>query len=328
MKDMAAIIFRRLVTAIPFLFFLSMITFFLMHLVPGNYFDMLRMNPQISEATIKQYEKLYHLDQPLIVQYVMWLKNLFHLDFGYSFAYRRPVLEILSSRLLNTLLLTVSAFLLSWILAVVTGLLAGLRSGRTFDRVFKVIAYFGLSIPNFFLCLILLYAASRAGGLPLGGMKSADYDSLSLPAKCWDLMRHMAIPVFVLSLSSFAYLFRLMRAQTLEIKDKEFVLFLRASGISESKIIFKHIARNAINPLISLFGMELPALFSGAALVEIFTQWPGLGQIMLQAVRTQDLFLVLGNMVIIGVLLIMGNLLADVLLMMSDPRIRLEGVRE
>lgn len=328
MKNLIGIIFRRLVTAIPFLLFLSMITFFLMHLVPGNYFDSLRLNPQIAEATIKQYERLYHLDRPVFVQYVMWLKNLCHLDFGYSFAYRRPVFEILASRLVNTLLLTGTSFLLSWIFAVIAGLLAGLRSDRFFDRLARVIAYFGLSIPNFFLCLILLYAASRGGGLPLGGMKSADYDSLSFWGKALDLVRHMIIPVFVLSLGSFAYLFRLMRSQTLEIKDKEFVLFLRASGISERKIIFKHIARNAINPLISLFGMELPALFSGAALVEIFTQWPGLGQIMLQAVRTQDLFLVLGNMVMIGVLLILGNLAADVLLMMTDPRIRLEGIRE
>ncbi|MBI3313468.1 MAG: ABC transporter permease [Candidatus Omnitrophica bacterium] len=328
MKNLGPIILRRFLTAIPFLFFLSMITFFLMHFVPGNYFDALRMNPQISEATIKQYEKLYHLDQPLWIQYLLWIKNLCRLDFGYSFAYRRPVFELLTSRLAATLLLTGTSFLLSWFLAVAAGLWAGLKSDGFFDRMGKVIAYFGLSIPNFFLCLILLYSASRWGGLPLGGMRSVEYDSFSWFGKIMDLIRHMAIPVFVLTLGSFAYLFRLMRAQTREIRDKDFVLFLHASRIPENRIIFRHIARNAINPMISLFGMELPALFSGAALVEIFTQWPGLGQMMLQAVRTQDLFLVLGNIVMIGVLLIAGNLLADVLLMAMDPRIRLEGARE
>lgn len=319
------IIFRRILTGIPLLIFLSMITFFLMHLVPGNYFDALRLNPEISETTIRRYEAMYHLDQPLPVQYLIWLKNLLHFDFGYSFAYRQPVLEVLGSRLWNTFLLSSVSFAIAWLAAVALGLWAGMRPFGFLDRVSRCVAYFGLSMPNFFLCLILLWAASATGVFPLGGMRSVSFESFPWWQKILDVGHHMVLPVLVLSLSSFAYLFRLMRAQTIDVKDRDFVLFLRSLRLSEKTIVFKHIGRNAINPLVTLFGLELPALFSGAALVEIFTGWPGLGQMMLQAVRTQDLFLVLGNMMMIGVLLIVGNLAADLFLVAVDPRIRMQG---
>jgi len=133
----------------------------------------------------------------------------------------------------------------------------------------------------------------------------------------------MIIPVFVLTLSSFAYLFRLMRAQTRQVSRQDFVFFLHARHIPTGKIVYKHIGRNAINPMLSLFGLELPALFSGAALVEIFTGWPGLGSMMLAAVRAQDLFLVLGNMLMIAFLLVAGNLIADIMIVAADPRVRL-----
>ncbi|MDP3919923.1 MAG: ABC transporter permease [Candidatus Omnitrophota bacterium] len=320
---MMRFLLKRFVGVLPVLFFLPLITFVVMHFVPGNYFDSLRLNPQISPETIARYEAMYHLDQPVLVQFFYWLKHICTLDFGYSFAYKQPVLDLLLSRLGNTFLLTGAAFLLAWLAAVPAGLLAAFYRDGFCDRLFRLVAYLGLAIPNFFLCLVLLYLASRWGPLPLGGMRSVGHADLSAVGKVWDIMRHMAIPVFVLSLSSFAYLFRLMRSQTLEVVSKDFVFYLRASRVSEAKILFKHIGRNAINPLVTLFGLELPALFSGAALVEIFTGWPGLGQVMLQAVRTQDLFLVLGNMVMIAVILVIGNLLADILLAVMDPRIRL-----
>lgn len=323
--NLASYIFRRLLAVLPLLLFLPLLTLLLMHLVPGNYFDSIRLNPQISPDLVKQYERLYHLDEPVLVQYFYWLRNLARLDLGYSFAYRQPVMDILGSRLWNTFLLSGVSFFIAWAFAVVLGLLAGLYKHSLFDRLLKSIAYIGLSLPNFFLCLILLAVAARWGHLPLGGMKSVYHETLPFWGRVADVARHMIVPVSVLSLASFAYLFRLMRSQTVETRARDFVLHLRARRIPEWKIIFKHIARNAINPMISLFGMELPALFSGAALVEIFTGWPGLGQVMLQAVRMQDMFLVLGNMTMIAFLLVAGNLAADVLLAMTDPRIRLAG---
>ncbi len=313
---------RRLVSSLSLFLFLPLLTFAAMQFLPGNYFDSMRLDPQISKETVAQYEKLYHLNEPFWKQYTLWLKNLMRLDFGYSFAYKQPVSGLLFSRLGNTLLLTVSSFLLAWFFAVIFGLLAGLRPRRFLDRVCGFISYTGLSIPGFFLCLLFLYGALEWTDLPLGGMKSVDYDGFTWKEKVIDLLRHMAIPVASLALVSFAHLFRIMRSQTMEIKDRDFIFFLRACRVPKHRIIFKHLARNAMNPLISLLGLELPMLFSGAALVEIFTGWPGLGQMMLQAVRSQDLYLVLGNMVMIAALLTVGNILADLLLAFSDPRIR------
>src|SRR3989338_5165055 len=149
---------------------------------------------------------------------------------------------------------------------------------------------------------------------------------MSWPLKCLDVGRHMVIPVTVIALHSWGYLFRVMRAQVSEIVESDFVLLFRAYQVSPHNIAFKHVARNALNPMISVFGLELPSLFSGVALVEIVVGWPGLGQIMLQAVRSQDIFLVLGNMVMMALLLVAGNLLADILLGLADPRIRMGSV--
>jgi len=314
---------KRLGSTLPLLFLIPLLTFWLMNLVPGNYFDQYRMNPQISEETIQKYEELYHLDKPVLVQYVYWLRQLFQLDFGYSFAYKQPVLDVLGSRLGNTILLSGASFLWAWLLAIFLGLLASRNEKSTLNRMTGSLAYVALSIPSFLLCLLLLHLASRVGFLPLGGMRSVDHETLSWFQKMVDIGKHLLIPSFVLGLGIFAYLFRLMRSQAKEVLGKEFVVYLRSWRLSENSIFYKHVGRNAMNPLVTMLGLELPSLVSGAALVEIFTGWPGLGQVMLQAVRTQDLFLVLGNLVMVSILLVLGNFLSDLLLVVVDPRIRM-----
>jgi len=314
---------KRLGSTLPLLFLIPLLTFWLMNLVPGNYFDQYRMNPQISEETIQKYEELYHLDKPVLVQYVYWLRQLFQLDFGYSFAYKQPVLDVLGSRLGNTILLSGASFLWAWLLAIFLGLLASRNEKSTLNRMTGSLAYVALSIPSFLLCLLLLHLASRVGFFPLGGMRSVDHATLSWFQKMVDIGKHLLIPSFVLGLGIFAYLFRLMRSQAREVLGKEFVVYLRSWRLSENSIFYKHVGRNAMNPLVTMLGLELPSLVSGAALVEIFTGWPGLGQVMLQAVRTQDLFLVLGNLVMVSILLVLGNFLSDLLLVVVDPRIRM-----
>lgn len=318
---------KRILSSLLLLVFLPLLTFWLMHLVPGNYFDQLRFNPQISQSTVEYYEKLYHLQEPIHAQYAAWLKQLCRFDLGYSFAFQQPVFKILASRLGNTILLTGVSLLWAWSFAVFLGLLAARYPRSILNGFLKWVAFAGLSLPNFFLCLLLLHLAARWGGLPLGGMHSIAYESFSQTQKVVDIIRHLAIPSFVLGLGIFCYLFRLMRAQAQEVLEKDFILCLRTWRVSEIQILFKHVARNAINPLVTLLGMQLPALVSGAALVEIFSGWPGLGQVMLQAVRSQDLFLVLGNMVMVSGLLVLGNFVSDLLLVWIDPRIRIAGER-
>ncbi len=313
---------KRAGTAAFLLFLLPFLTFILMRLMPGNYFDSLRMDPRISQATVESYEKLYRLNEPVGVQYLYWLGEIFKGNLGYSFAYKQPVLNVLWSRLGNTILLTGVSFLWAWILAIFAGVLSARFPKSIFNRFFETVSYFALSIPGFFLCLLLLHAAATWTNLPLGGMRSVAFDTFDFWAKVADILRHLLIPSFVLGISMFAFCFRLVRSQASDNLSSEFILYLRAARVSERKILFKHIARHAINPLISLFGMQLPALVSGSALVEIFTGWPGLGTVMLQAVRSQDQFLVLGNILLISILLVLGNVISDVFLGVADPRIR------
>ena len=303
---------------------MSLLTFYLMQITPGNFFDTLRMDPQISEETLARYEELYQLDKPLIQQYLHWLKNIVRLEFGYSFFYNVPVSKILSDRLFNTFILSFASMVLTWTVAIPLGILAAVNRNRFIDKILSMLSFVCLSIPSFFLAMLLLYFASRSGILPLGGMYSANFDDLSFFGKIFDLLKHLVIPMVVISLGSIASLQRIMRGNFLETLRQQYILTARAKGLPENRVIYVHALRNAINPLITLFGYELSSLLGGAALIEIICNWPGLGSLMLTAVRAKDVYLVMSSMLMGGVLLLLGNLIADILLAWSDPRIRYE----
>ncbi len=317
-------ILKRILIAVPLLLAMSLLTFILMKKTPGNYFDTLRMNPQISRETIDRYEALYQQDASVIQQYFHWVRNLFRLEFGYSFFYNIPVVRILSSRLVNTFILSFASMLFTWSVAIPLGIWGALYRNKWIDRILSFFSFVALSTPSFFLAMLLLYFFSRSGILPLGGMYSADFDSLSFWGKLVDLGKHLIIPTLVISLASIASLQRIMRGNFLEVLRKQYILTARAKGLPENRIIYRHALRNAINPLITLFGFELSSLLSGAALIEIICNWPGLGSLMLTAVRAKDEYLVMATMLMGGVLLLVGNLTSDILLAWSDPRIRYE----
>lgn len=332
-------IFNRILYTIPLIFGITLISFFILQLAPGNYFTQLKMNPQISEATIAQMEREFGLDKPWYLQYFYWLREILFpivkhaggipyvvpkLNFGYSFTYHIPITTLIKWRLFNTFILSLSAILLTWLIAVPIGIYSAVHQYSWADKIFSILAFFGMSIPNFFLAFLLLYIASVTGWFPIGGMVSGNYDALSLLGKIWDRFHHLMIPTFVLGTSGMAGLVRLMRGNMLDDLRSEYITTARAKGLSERVVIYKHALRNSINPFITLFGYQLSGLFSGAALVEIIVSWPGLGQLMLGAVLSQDLYLVMGNLLMGAFLLIAGNLLADILLAVSDPRIRHE----
>ncbi len=304
---------------------MSFFTFMLMQLAPGDVLAKYRANPQISEQTIKEMEQKFHFDKPALIQYGYWVGNLVRGDFGYSFTMKEQVGSVISGRLVNTLILSLFAIFITWTLAIPLGIYAAVHQYKFLDRFFSFIAYIGISFPNFFLALILLFLADAwfPGVIPIGGMKSMDYDSLSAVGKTLDVARHLIIPGTVLGISAIASLQRIMRGNMLEELRQKYVITARAKGLPENQVIYKHALRNAINPLITIFGYEFSSLLSGAALIEIITGWPGLGNIMLDAVRSQDIFLVMGNMLIAGVMLIIGNMIADILLAAADPRIKL-----
>ena len=322
MGEMKKYILKRIIFGLILIFGISLITMFLIDMVPGNFFDQLRMNPQFSPEQISYLEDKYHLSEPFLVRYFYWIANVLRFDFGISFMYQMPVISLVKSRLFNTFLLSLAALVLAWISGIAAGLFAACNKDGVFDKIVKSAAYLFLSVPGFFLALIFVYVFANTTFLPVGGMHSPELYNASFFVALLDVLRHMIIPVLVLALPAFSYLFRIMRSNVLDILARDFVYVLRARGFSENYILFRHVLPNALNPLISLLGFQLPALFSGAALVEIITGWPGLGSLMLTAVRSQDMFLVMGNIIMLSFLLVIGNLFADLLLLATDPRIR------
>ncbi|MBF0386323.1 MAG: ABC transporter permease [Candidatus Omnitrophica bacterium] len=316
---------RRIVTAVFLLLAMSFLTFMLMRLTPGNYLDTLRLDPQVSAETLAHYEKLYHLNDPAFMQYGYWLTNLLRGEMGYSFYYNVPVVNIIGGRIWNTFVLSLCAFLVTWLLAIPLGVWAALRRNRFSDRLVQVLSYVFLSLPGFFVAMIFLFWASQTGILPLGGMHSPGYAVWPWWRQWLDLGAHLVIPTAALSLGSVAALQRIMRGNMLEELGKQYVLAARAKGLPENRIIYVHVLRNALNPLITLLGYEFAGLLSGAAIMEIITSWPGLGALMLTAVRSKDIYLVMASMLMGGVMFIAGNLLADILLAKADPRIRAES---
>lgn len=314
----------RLFLSIPLLIGITFITFLFIQLAPGNFLDNLKLNPQISKETIKIYEEKFCLDKPVFIQYIIWLKNILKADFGYSFSFQAPVKSIILSRAVNTLILSAATIIFSWLLVIPLGILCAYFKNKLIDKVIVFFSYLGISTPSFFLAFIFLYFAYITRIFPLGGKASFYFDEFSASEKFFDLAKHIILPLFTLSILRISSLLKIFRANFLEALGSNHILALYARGISKKRIFYIHALREAINPMITIFGYEISSLLSGAALVEIIFGWPGLGTVMLEAVSKQDLYLVMGSVLISGLLLIFGNFIADILLALSDPRIRLK----
>lgn len=316
-------IVRRVILIIPMLLGITFISFFIMQLAPGDFLSEQALNPDISEETLNQMRQQFGLDKPPIIQYFYWLRNAVALDFGRSFSWNVPVFFIIKTRLWNTLLLAVLSSAFAWGVAIPIGIHSAVRQYSWSDKLLTTFSFLGLSIPNWFLGLLLLFAIVRLGiDLPVGGMQSIDYDWMSFGEKIVDRIRHLVVPVIVLGTGQTASLMRYMRGNLLEILRQDYVTTARAKGLPDRKVICKHALLNALNPLITIFGFDLGNLLSGAALTEIVLGWPGLGSLTLAAVTGRDLYLVMGSLVMGGVMLVVGNLVADILLGLTDPRIR------
>lgn len=322
---MLRFVLKRLLVTFPLLLAMCLFTFVLMQKTVGSYYDLLRMDPLISPETIDRYVRLYQLDKPLFWQFFSWLKNVVHLEFGYSFYYNIPVAKVIAGRIGNTFILSLASLILTWGIAIPLGIWAALKRNQIIDRLIQSISYIALSTPSFFVALLLLYWASQTGFLPLGGMHSANYDQLNFLGKIIDVLRHLIIPATALSLGSIGALQKIMRSNMLEVLRQQYILTARAKGLSEHRVVYVHALRNAINPLLTLLGYEFSALLSGAAILEIICGWPGLGSLMLKAVMAKDIYLVMANFMMGGLMFIIGNLLADILLAKCDPRIRYES---
>ncbi len=346
---MLVFVLRRLFATIPLLILISVMVFALMSMAPGDALDELRARPDIPASLVQQLERDYgykdaHGDaNPWYVRYVYWVNTVSPIkfmgregsftwhwrlaapSFGTSIAYQIPVLDLLAQRAPATLALALAALLFETIVAIPLGVLAAVRKGSWVDRLTELLAYISLSVPEFFLALLAVCFAAKTGWFPTGGLSAFDSAFLSPWARFWQYGWHLVLPTMVLGLGGVAGTMRILRVNMLDYLRAEFVTTARAKGVPEGRVLYLHVLRNAINPLITSLGYAFAGLLSGAVLVESVMNYPGLGRLLLEAFKRHDEYVVMAAVLIGCIMLMLGNLLADLLLAACDPRIRLEN---
>jgi peptide/nickel transport system permease protein len=323
---MKTFLIRRLITAIPLVLIVTFITKALLVLSPGDFLDNLRLLPTISREHIEEMQRLYHLDSHNVFErYWYWLWPALRGDFGYSFTKSATVWSLIGERVLNTLLLTGSALVFSWVLAIPLGTLAAVYRNRWPDKVIGFISFFGLSIPSIFFSLLLILFAAKTGLFPAGGIHDqVNWDLMSPWQRFVDTLWHLVLPMIVLGTIGLAQYVRQMRSEMIETLSQDYIRTARAKGLSRWRVLTRHALGNAINPLVTIFGFSLATLLGGALLTEYVFGWPGLGILIFDALSTKDEPLVMASVVMLVLMLVIGNLIADLLLGVIDPRIRLE----
>ena len=314
---------KRIVQAIPLLIIISIMSFTLLKMAPIDPLAHLRSNPSISRETIEREELRLGLKEPPPIQYLMWVGNLLKADLGVSVT-GGSVTDLLMQRAGNTLLLSGLSIFFTWVVAVPAGIWAAVHRGRFVDKFWGIFSAVSMAMPTFLLALLFLMFALATGMLPIGGMTSPDFFEKDQLGQVLDIVHHMIIPVAVLTFVNIAHIQRQMRGNLLDVLRAEYVRTARAKGLPENVVIYKHALRNAINPLLTLFGFEFASLLSGAALTETVLAYPGLGRLTLDGVLTKDMNLVMAALMLGAVMLVLGNFLADILLKVADPRITLE----
>jgi len=304
------------------LFGVSILAFLFSTLAPGNYFDEMRLNPQISAERLSALRAEYQVDRPITLRYARWAGALAHGDLGFSFAYNTPVAPLLWTRARNTLLLTGTATVLVWMLALPLGVWSAERLGRPADVALSWATAVLLIIPDLALALGLLILAVRSGWLPTGGMVSVGFGEFSVAHKIRDLAWHMILPLLVLVVSALPVLLRHVRAAVAGALEAPFLRAAEGHGISRKRLLYRYALPAAAHPLIALFGLSLGTLLSGSLVVEAVMGWPGLGPFLRDAILARDLYVVIGGVLLSTLFLVAGNFAADLLLYWVDPRIR------
>jgi peptide/nickel transport system permease protein len=330
---MTTYIVRRLLFGAALIFFSTLLSFTILKLSPGE--EIVVDDPRVSREYIEQQKRLRGRDQPGWKQYCDWLgltklvqpsskfEGLLQGNLGESTRFNQPVSTTIGPRLRATLALNLIALGFTWLLAIPLGTYAALKQYKLPDKLVTVLSFIGMSLPAFFLGLVLLWLfASKVQWLPPGGLRDQlRHDQMTNWQAFLDYLHHLIVPVVVLTFGALASLQRISRASMLETLGQQYIVTARAKGLTESKVVFKHALRNAINPLVTILGFEFAALFGGAALLEVVINFPGMGQLLLEALFMNDRDLVMAVFVLGSVMLVLGNLLGDILLAWVDPRI-------
>jgi peptide/nickel transport system permease protein len=327
-NDTVAYVAKRVLQALLTLLLASALSFFIIQLAPGDFLSVLDDNPVLSAATKQALRVQFGLDKTWIEQYGLWLGQIMRGNLGVSMQYQQQsVASLLGERVFATLLLAIASLVLTWLIAIPLGIVAAIHQNRWLDRALQLFSYTGQGFPSFITALILLIVAQQTSPLfPIGDMTSIYYADLTWLGKVLDILWHMTLPTIALTITSFAGLQRITRGELLDVLRQDYIQTARAKGLPENRVIYVHALRNAVNPLITLLGFEFASLLSGAFISEYFFNWPGLGRLILQSVMAQDLHVVMASLMLGAIMLIVGNLLADLLLKFMDPRIRLEDL--
>lgn len=326
---MLTYVVRRLLYGVLTFFGITIAVFVLVHSVPGDpisFYVGLHGASAISRPVLDEIRHAHHLDESLVRQYGWWLRGIVTLDFGNSFIDHRPVTELIAEKLPNTFILNAIAFLLAALIGVPIGLWSAARSGRPVERASAVTFFLLYSLPSFWVALLLMQLfAVRLHILPLFGMTADDYLDLSPMMKLADRAKHLILPVVTMSYAQLAIFARFSKSALTEVIRQDYITTARAKGASTSAVLWHHAFRNALIPLITLFGLTLPFLISGSVIVEQIFQWDGIGRLYFEAILARDYPTVLGLSVATAVATLIASLIADLLYAAADPRIRLES---
>ncbi|HZV99638.1 MAG TPA: ABC transporter permease [Methylophilaceae bacterium] len=328
---------KRLFWMVPLLIGISLISFLIMHLAPGDITTTeAGFNPKASEESRQKLRELYHLDEPVLVQYGLWLKRIGTLDFGTSFAsHQRPVFwqktddkgdvtkGMIQEALPVTLLINVLSLGLIIMAALPLGVISALTQNRLPDRAITLFVFVGFAIPGFWLALMLMYWTGVVHDwLPISGLHSLGYEHMRWPAKIWDTLQHLALPVFISALSGLAGISLFVRNGMLDVLHQDYITTARAKGLSENTVVYGHALRNALLPLITILGLSIPGLIGGSVIAESIFAIPGMGKLFYDAVLMRDFPVIMGILTIGAALTLIGNLFADIAYAWADPRVR------
>jgi peptide/nickel transport system permease protein len=327
---MLGYILRRLLVAIGTVWAVSVISFVIIQLPPGDYVtsyiaQMAATGSLVSEQEAENLRKQYGLNQPMYVQYYKWMAQVVRGNFGMSMEWRRPVAEVIGDRLVLTMVVSFAALLLTWVLALPIGIYSAVRQYSLGDYLFTFVGFIGLAVPSFLLALVMLYSGFVLFDANIGGLFSAGFQDAPWSIdKFWDLLKHLPIPALILGLAGTAQQIRIMRANLLDELRKPYVVTARAKGLSEAKVIVKYPVRVALNPFASTIGYLFPYIVSGSIIVSLVLSLPTVGPLLLKALIAQDMFLAGTIVLLLGVMTVIGTLISDIVLVWIDPRIRLE----
>jgi peptide/nickel transport system permease protein len=317
---------RRILGMVPTLLLISVVCFIVIQLQPGSFIDQYLDDPRVTPETVATITRQLGLDQPLWVQYYSWIKGIvLHGDFGYSFANGRPVAELIWERLGWTVFLAVLTLIVSWLIAIPLGIYTALNRYGFGATVTNFLGYISLATPDFLVALLLIALVLNLGGTNVGGLFSPQY--IGAPwsaAKAVDLLGHLWIPMIAIGLEGVAGLMRQMRASMLDVIHQDYVRTARAKGLAGRAVLWRHAVRNAVNPLISLAGLSLPTLISGTIIASIVLNLPTIGPYLYDSLLNKDQYVAMTLLLFSALLLLIGNLLADLALAWADPRIRFE----